>query len=161
MATQTGKSSKAAPKKTKEPDAIAMLKQDHREAEDLFEQFKKARTEKRKAEIVAKVCEALKLHMRLEEEIFYPAARGEVEDDLLDEAEVEHASAKALIAELEGMEPDDRLYEAKVTVLSEYIEHHVKEEEKEVFPQARKSDMDLDAIAREMEALKEEAGARN
>src|SRR3954470_22847322 len=119
-------------------DAIALLKADHRKVEELFEKYESARG--RKAEIAKKICMELIVHTMLEEEIFYPACReAGVEDDMLDEAAVEHDGAKVLIAELEHGSPDDDYYDAKVKVLSEEIKHHVKEEEKRdgVFAQAK------------------------
>src|SRR3982751_1004315 len=130
-------------------DAIALLKADHREVEDMFEQFEKARTDDRKLELATKVCNALKVHTTIEEEIFYPAFLEATEDkDLHHEAEVEHNGAKKLIAEIEASGPDDDYYDAKVKVLSEMIKHHVKEEEQSggMFAEAKKSDMDLDEL---------------
>lgn len=151
-----GGSGKKSASSKKETGAIALLKQDHRDVEKMFEQFEKARSADRKAELALKICKALTVHAQIEEELFYPEARGEVDEDLLDEAEVEHSGAKKLIAEIEAMTPDDRLFDAKVTVLSEYIKHHVKEEEEELFPEAKKSDMDLDAIGEQLAARKQE-----
>jgi len=144
--------------------AVEVLKQDHDEVEKLFDQYEDAKDESNaelKAQIVAAVCRALTIHARIEEEIFYPAMRrGEEEaDDLVDEAAVEHQTVKALVAELEGASPDDDLYDAKVKVLSEYVKHHVKEEEGEMFPLARKSDLDLDALGAELLARKEALSA--
>jgi hemerythrin superfamily protein len=147
---------------TKTLDAIKLLKTDHDEAEALFEQFAKSRSPDKKKQIADKVCMALTVHTMIEEEIFYPACKGEVEDDLLDEAEVEHNGAKQLIAEIEAGNPQDELWEAKVTVLSEYIKHHVKEEEQPggMFAQARKGDLDLKALGVAMAARKEELMAQ-
>jgi hemerythrin superfamily protein len=163
MATANTRSTttKAPAKKTGSaatPDAIKLLKADHDEAEALFEQFEKSRSPDKKKQIADKVCMALTVHTMIEEEIFYPACKGEVEDDLLDEAEVEHNGAKQLIAEIEAGSPQDELWEAKVTVLSEYIKHHVKEEEQPggMFAQARKGDLDLKALGAAMAARKEE-----
>ena len=110
-----------------------------------------------KESLVQQICSELKVHTTLEEEIFYPAARIALDDDgddLLDEAAVEHASAKDLIAQLEGASSDDELYDAKVTVLSEYIKHHVKEEHEELFPRCRKAKMDLKSLGAAMMARK-------
>ena len=124
------------------PDAIALLKADHRKVEDLFEKFEKARSDRKQA-LVQEICTELCIHATIEEEIFYPACKGEIEDDdLLEEAYVEHDGAKVLIAELLDSEPDDEFYDAKVKVLSEMIKHHVKEEEKRsegLFAQAKDS----------------------
>ncbi len=138
-------------------DAIKLLKDDHREVKAWFKEYENLEADGEKQALVLRICEALTVHTRIEEEIFYPAARAAIGDeDLLDEAEVEHASAKALIAELLAMQPDDRLYDAKVTVLGEYVSHHVEEEESEMFPEARDSDMDLKAIGAQLQARKQE-----
>ena len=115
-------------------DAIALLKQDHRTVEDLFAQFEKASGDGRKQTIAEQICLELSVHAKIEEEIFYPACEGKVEEDLLKEAYVEHDGAKLLIAQIMAGEPSDEFYEAKVTVLQEQIEHHVEEEESEMFP---------------------------
>ena len=145
---------KSAKKTEKPDDAIKLLMTDHREVEALFKKFDKAKEDNaEKADIVAQICEALSTHAEIEEEIFYPAARealSEKGEDLLDEAEVEHASIKSLVAQLEEAEPDDDLYDAKVKVLTEYVQHHVKEEEGELFPKVRKTDLDLDQLGAEM-----------
>jgi len=133
-----------------EPDvmsAIEFLERDHREVEELFEQFEDLNHGAQKLEIVRRICTALTVHTTLEEEIFYPAARAATKDnDLLDEAAVEHASAKNLIAELQAMKLGDDLYDAKVNVLGEQIKHHVREEESELFPDCEAAGMDLDAL---------------
>lgn len=139
-------------------DAIALLKADHREAEDLFEQFEKARTAKRKQAIALEVCNALKVHTMLEEEIFYPALRGKIDDDLLEEAYVEHDAAKILINDIVGAKPTADFYDAKVSVLSEEIKHHVGEEEqwvKGMFAQARRTDVDMLELGAKMQARKD------
>jgi hemerythrin superfamily protein len=146
-------------------DALELLHSDHQQVEDLFAQFEKARTADRKERLAAQICSELKVHAQVEEEIFYPAARKALprSRDLLDEATVEHGSAKALISQIEASEPRDPLFDANVLVLSEYIKHHVKEEESELFPQLRKADLDLvalgDAITERKAALMEEMGA--
>lgn len=140
-------------------DAIAMLKADHRKVEELFEKFDKARSAKVKKTLADQICMELSIHMMLEEEIFYPACAEEVEEDLRLEAYVEHDGAKILISELEESNPDEDFYDAKMTVLSEQIKHHVKEEEKPgegLFAQARKAKMDLEVLGQEMMARKEE-----
>jgi hypothetical protein len=137
-------------------DAIAVLKADHKMVDEMFTQFENAKSEPQKRTLTNKIIMALKVHTQIEEEIFYPACRGEVEDDLLDEAKVEHNSAKQLIAEIEVMQPGEELYDAKVTVLGEYIRHHVKEEEREMFPQARKGDLDLKMLGEQLSARKTE-----
>ena len=129
-------------------DAIQLLKQDHREVESLFEQFEKASGNGDKEQLARRICTELKVHAMIEEEILYPALRGKIEDADLDEAYVEHDGAKVLINDIEAGSPDDQFYEAKVKVLKEEVEHHIKEEEKEqdnLFAQARKAE--LQAIA--------------
>jgi hemerythrin superfamily protein len=138
-------------------NAIELLKHDHREVEEYFEQYEDLEDDADKAELSAKICQALKVHAQIEEEIFYPAAREATGDeDLLDEAVVEHAGAKRLIEEIESMEVGEDLYDAKIRVLGEQIKHHVKEEEEELFPEAERSDMDLKAVGEELEGRKME-----
>jgi hypothetical protein len=140
-------------------DAIALLKADHRAVEKLFEKFASARGEDRKRTIAHQVCVELKIHTLLEEEIFYPALRGKIEDDTLDEAYVEHDGAKVLINDIEASAPDAAFYGAKVTVLSEDIKHHVHEEEMQsegMFAQCRKTDVDLVALRDQLLARKAE-----
>jgi hemerythrin superfamily protein len=140
-------------------DATHLLAQDHRKVEGLFEQFEKAGGDGRKEKLARQICTELKVHSMIEEEIFYPALRGKIDDDDLDEAYVEHDGAKLLINEIEAGGPDDDFYDAKVKVLQEQIEHHVKEEEKQqgnIFQQARATDVDLEALGRQMAARKEE-----
>jgi len=138
-------------------NAIELLKHDHREVEEYFEEYEDLEDDAEKAELSAKICQALKVHAQIEEEIFYPAAREATRDeDLLDEALVEHAGAKRLIEEIESMEVGDDLYDAKIRVLGEQIKHHVKEEEEELFPEAERSDMDLKAVGKDLEARKME-----
>ena len=144
-------------------DAIALLKADHREVEELFERFEKAKGDGAKRKLAMQICMELTVHSKIEEEIFYPACEGMVEDDLLKEAYVEHDGAKVLIAEIEAGGPDDEFYDAKVKVLSEQIEHHVEEEEKRsegMFSQARKAGLDMDALGDRLRARKEELMAR-
>jgi len=143
------------------PDAIALLKADHRKVEELFEKYEKTRS--KKADIAKQICMELTIHTMLEEEIFYPACRAAgVEADMMDEANVEHDGAKMLIAELEAGAPEDDFYDAKVKVLSEEIKHHVKEEEQRdgIFAQAREVDLDLAQLGEQMVARKEELMAQ-
>jgi hemerythrin superfamily protein len=145
--------------KGKAQDAIALLKADHRQVSEWFEQFEKARDDNRKQTLATKICDAMKVHMTIEEEVFYPAFIEATEDkDLHHEAIVEHNGAKTLITEIEALGPDDDYYDAKVKVLSEMIKHHVKEEEQPggMFAEARKSEMDLDALGEKMAARKAE-----
>lgn len=142
-------------------DAIALLKADHRKVEELFEKYESARS--RKAGIAKQICMELTVHTMIEEEIFYPACReAGVESDMMDEANVEHDGAKALIAELENGSPEDDYYDAKVKVLSEEIKHHVKEEEQRggIFSQAREAEMDLAGLGEQMATRKEELMAQ-
>jgi hemerythrin superfamily protein len=138
----------------REQDAIALLKSDHKKVKALFSEFDKIKddgADEDKAAIVAQICNELKIHTTIEEEIFYPAVRKAIEDsDLMDEALVEHAGAKDLIAQLEEAAVDDDLYSAKVTVLGEQIDHHVKEEEGSMFPKAQKAKVDTAALGAKM-----------
>lgn len=134
-------------------DAIALLKQDHRTVEQLFAQFEEA-DESEQGSIAERVCQLLTVHTQIEEEILYPAAKEafaeEEEDDMVYEAEVEHASAKDLIAKIQEMTPEDAAYKATVKVLSEYVKHHVKEEENELFPELKKAELDLKQMGTEL-----------
>lgn len=139
-------------------DAIALLKADHRKVEDLFSEFEKAERGTRKRKLAEEICLELTVHTKIEEEIFYPACEGHVDEDLIKEAYVEHDGAKVLIAEIEAGGPGDEFYDAKVKVLSEQIKHHVKEEEgwlQGMFSQARRSGLDMDELGAKMAALKE------
>ena len=163
MTTASKPASKASSKvgETKSPDAIQMLTDDHKMVKALFKQFEKLKendgSDDEKGAIALEVCAALKVHAQIEEEIFYPAVYDAIDDtDLMDEAEVEHASAKELIEQIEAMQPGDDLYDAKVTVLAEQIDHHVKEEESEMFPKARKAKIDVEALGNEMQARRVE-----
>jgi|HubBroStandDraft_1064217.scaffolds.fasta_scaffold107261_2 hypothetical protein len=141
-----------------QPDAIALLKADHRKVEDLFAKFEAAKGAVQKQALVKQICTELTVHTVIEEEIFYPACRGQTDDDLLNEAYVEHDGAKVLIAELEASQPDEEFYDAKVKVLSEQIEHHVHEEEMRsegMFAQARAAGLDMDDLGARMAARKQ------
>ena len=143
-------------------DAIALLKEDHRTVEELFAQYEKARGDEKKSELANRICMELTIHATIEEEVFYPACEGKVEEDLLSESYVEHDGAKVLIGEIQSGSPADEYFDAKVTVLKEQIEHHVEEEEKRMeglFSQARKAGLDMDALGAEMAARKEELKA--
>ena len=148
---------------TKTQDAVAMLKADHEEVHAMFEEYEGLgdRANVSKHKLVAQICKALKIHTQIEEEIFYPAVReaSKETEDMVDEAVVEHASAKDLIAQLEEMDPEDDLYDAKVKVLGELIDHHVEEEEEEMFPKARKLKLDMDALGEEMAMRRDELAA--
>jgi len=142
----------------RDPLAVRLLKQDHREVEGWFDEYEQLDADIDKLELFNRIALALKVHTRIEEEIFYAEERGEVEDDMLDEAQVEHDGAKKMIAEIEAMKPGAHLYDAKVKVLGEYIKHHVKEEEQPggIFAQAKRGDVDLDAMGERLKARKEE-----
>lgn len=140
-------------------DAIALLKADHRTVEELFAKFESASRDGRKRRLAEQICDELKIHTMIEEEIFYPALDGKIEEDMLKEAYVEHDGAKLLINDIMAGGPDDEFYDAKVKVLSEEIKHHVQEEEQRaegMFAQARKADVDLVALRDLMLARKEE-----
>jgi hemerythrin superfamily protein len=164
MPTESKKSSHAEPQ-----DAIAMLTADHKKVKKLFSDFDKLKekgSDEEKSAIVEQICNDLKVHTEIEEEIFYPAVRKAIQDeDLMDEALVEHAGAKELIAQLEDADPEDDLYDAKVTVLGEQIDHHVKEEEGDMFPKAKKAKVDTVALGATMlkrkTALMEKMGMTN
>jgi hypothetical protein len=140
----------------RDPLAVALLKKDHREVEGWFDEYEQLETDSDKLALFNKIALALKVHTQIEEEIFYPEERGDVEEDILDEAYVEHAGAKKLIAEIEAMKPSEAFYDAKVKVLGEYIKHHVKEEEQPggIFAQAKKGDEDLDAMGERLKDRK-------
>jgi hypothetical protein len=142
----------------RDPLAVKLLKQDHRLVEGWFDEYEQLEDDREKLALFNQIALALKVHTTIEEEIFYPEERGDVEEDLLDEAYVEHDSAKKMIAEIEAMKPSDEYYDAKVKVLGEYIKHHVKEEEQPggIFAQAKKGDEDLDAMGERLKLRKEE-----
>ena len=142
---------------TKAQDGIALLKEDHRAVEKLFKDFEQAKGEGRKERLARQICLQLSVHTKIEEEIFYPACDGKIDEDLLKEAYVEHDAAKLLIAEIEaGNGKSDDFFDAKVQVLSEEIEHHVKEEEEELFPKVRKTEIDLKALGERLAARQKE-----
>ena len=148
-------------KKSNGGDAIKLLKADHKEVTELFEAYEKLgdRAQTKKKQIAEKICKALTIHAQIEEEIFYPTVRAEIEEEeLLDEAEVEHGSIKDLVTEIEnGLSGEiDGKFDAKVKVLSEWVKHHVKEEQNEMFPKVRESDIDLDALGAQLEERKAE-----
>jgi hemerythrin superfamily protein len=153
---------KSSSRKPSANDALNLLTQDHREVKALFKEYEKLAKDEDSADedkqsLAAQICAMLTVHATIEEEIFYPAAREAVEEqDLLDEAEVEHASAKELIAQIQSMDPSEELFDAKVTVLGEYVNHHVQEEEKEMFPQCKKAKMPLDELGEQLQSRKQE-----
>jgi len=174
MATATHSStskSKSAPGKSKstakktssssrQKDAIQLLKADHREVEKLFGQFTKARAGERKMQLSRKICMELRVHTQIEEEILYPASRDFLkDDDIVNEAVVEHQAAKDLIEQIRGMDASDEMFDAKMQVLQEQIEHHVEEEEKRlvgIFSQAKRNGLDMDALGVQLATRKAE-----
>jgi len=144
------------------PDAIALLAEDHRDVLEIFSQFEKLKSHREQDQdakqlLVERACTALSIHSQIEEELFYPALRDAfVDNELLDEAEVEHAACTQLITELEAMHPEDELYDAKFLVLGEYVRHHVAEEQEKIFPKAKKTKLNLSLLGGEMRQRKEE-----
>jgi hemerythrin superfamily protein len=146
-----------------QPDAIALLKADHRKVEDLFEEFEAAKASAAKLELVRQICIELTVHSMIEEEIFYPACKGKIEDDKLNEGFVEHDGAKVLIAELGAGSSNQEFYDSKVKVLSEQIEHHVGEEERPadgIFSRAREAGLDMKDLGNRMRVRKQELMAQ-
>jgi len=148
----------------KSNDAIALLKADHRKVEHLFAQYKKAKAASRKKDLASQICLELTVHAKIEEDVFYPGCREDgVDEDLMNEAYVEHDGAKVLIAEIEAGSPGDQYYDAKVKVLSEMIKHHVKEEEKKqgnMFAEAKKASVDTKALGERMAREKKTLAAK-
>lgn len=141
----------------KSQDAIALLIADHKKVQKMFKDFEKLEDEEEKQQFVTEACTELKIHTTIEEEIFYPAAREAIEEEnLLNEAEVEHASAKDLIEQLEGTDPSDEMYDAQFTVLGEYVNHHIKEEQNEMFPKVKKAKVDLKELGAQIAERKQE-----
>lgn len=145
----------AAPKAV---DATKLLKDDHKLVNDLFEEYDKSRSTAKKRDLVAKICRELTIHAQIEEEIFYPAVKAALKDkELIPEATVEHNTLKQLIAEVEGKEPDGEMFDARIKVMAEYVKHHVKEEQNEIFPKAKKSTkLDMKELGAQLMERKEE-----
>jgi hemerythrin superfamily protein len=148
------------PSRARAADATALLAKDHKDVKALFRRYEKLVKAEADAgereELASQICEMLTVHATVEEEIFYPAVRAaQVDADLLDEAAVEHASAKDLIEQIRSMEPDDDLYDAKVTVLGEYVNHHAEEEENQMFPKARRAKVDLEGLGEQIKQRKQ------
>jgi hemerythrin-like domain-containing protein len=144
-----------------EQDAISLLSSDHAEVKQMFEEYRQLvegnGSDDRRGELARQICSALTVHAEIEEDIFYPAMRENIDDELLlDQAEVEHESAEELIEQIEDMDPGDALFDARVLVLGEYVEHHVQEEENEIFPQAETSGIDLDELGAALAERKRE-----
>jgi len=161
-ASPSKSASTAKPRRTRrtsrrDPLAIILLKKDHRQVEAWFDEYEQLEDDAEKVALFQQIALALKVHTAIEEEIFYPEERGDVEDDMLDEAYVEHDSCKKMIAEIEKMKPSDEFYDAKVKVLGEYIKHHVKEEEQPggIFAQAKKGEEDLNLMGEQMQERKD------
>lgn len=157
--TQTSRSTATSRKTSASTEAMAMLMEDHKKVKKLFKEFEKISengSKKEKAQLAQQICQELKVHTAIEEEIFYPAVREAIDaSDILDEAEVEHNAAKTLIGQIESCEPGDDHYDAMVTVLGEYVNHHIEEEEKEMFPKVKKSKLDTASLGEEMMERKE------
>lgn len=144
MATASKKSATKQGASSKSKDAIALLKADHKLVNELFEQYEKSRSVSKKKQLVSQICAELSVHAQVEEEIFYPAVKQALKDkELIPEATVEHATLKDLIAQVEGIEPDGEMFDAKIKVMSEYVKHHVKEEQNEIFPKAKATKLDM------------------
>lgn len=161
--TSTAKKSTTEAKSAKTQDAISLLRADHKLVEQLFEQYEKTRSPAKKQEIIEEICAELTIHAQIEEEIFYPQAQSALKDnEMVPEAEVEHATLKSLIAQLqeEDRDANAEMYDAKVKVLCEYVQHHVKEEQNELFPKVRESKLDLTDLAEQLQERKQELQAR-
>lgn len=134
-----------------------MLRADHQNVSELFEEYEKARAATKKKDLVTQICTELTVHAQIEEEIFYPAVKQALKDTkLVPEATVEHATLKDLIAQVKDVEPDGEMFDAKIKVLSEYVKHHVKEEQDEIFPKARATKLDMVELGARMSARKDE-----
>lgn len=155
MATAIKKTATEAAPKAKE--ATALLRADHKLVSDLFSEYEKSRSNIRKKQLVTQICKELTVHAQIEEEIFYPAVKQALKDkELVPEATVEHATLKDLIAQVKGVEPDGEMFDAKIKVLSEYVKHHVKEEQNEMFPKAKESKLDLVELGAQLTERKAE-----
>jgi len=160
-ATKSAPRNSSAASKTSKNEAIAQLTADHARVKKMFKQYERLAKadapDKQKQELATMICTELSAHATAEEEIFYPAARAAIDKvELVDEADIEHASAKDLIAQIEGSSPSDDHYDAKVKVLGEYIDHHVQEEENEMFPKVRRAKVDTVSLGEQIAARKEE-----
>ena len=138
-------------------EATALLRADHKHVSELFSAYEKTRSTPKKKSLVAQICVELSVHAQVEEEIFYPAVQQALKDrKLVPEATIEHATLKALIAQVEGIEPDGDMFDARVKVLSEYVKHHVKEEQNEMFPKAKNTKLDMVALGTQIARRKSE-----
>lgn len=155
--TATAKKTTASASPAKRQDATALLRADHKLVSELFAEYDKARSVTKKKQLVTQICTELSVHAQVEEEIFYPAVKLALKDkELVPEATVEHATLKDLIAQVEGIEPDGEMFDAKIKVLSEYVKHHVKEEQSEMFPKAKAADLDMMALGEQLAERKAE-----
>jgi hemerythrin-like domain-containing protein len=155
--TTTAKKTAASVSPGKRQDATTLLRADHKLVNDLFAEYEKARSANKKKQLVAQICSELSVHAQIEEEIFYPAVKQALKDkELIPEATVEHATLKDLIAQVEGIEPDGEMFDAKIKVLAEYVKHHVKEEQNEMFPKAKETDLDMKALGDQLSERKAE-----
>ena len=161
VATEKVTPAKKSAKKVVEVDAIAMLKADHKKVSGLFAEFEMARSATTKKRLVAMICTELSVHAQVEEEIFYPAVKAALKDKvLIPEAVVEQATMKALIAQIQDIQPDGEMYDARVKVLAEYVKHHVKEEHTEMFPKAKNTRLDMRALGEQMATRKSDLLAK-
>jgi len=152
-ATRTTSSTRSS---TRAPDAIGMLRADHEKVLEMFARYEGLRTDGQKEKLAREICKEVSVHAQLEEELFYPAVRAAIQDNaLMDEADVEHRSAEDLCAQIQESRAGDELFDARIKVLGEYIKHHIKEEQNEMFVQVRKSELDLKALAEQMRTRKQ------
>jgi len=157
MLLTSSKPIKTPKSEAKSQDATTLLRADHKLVNELFAEYEKARTTTQKKKIVSQICTELSVHAQVEEEIFYPAVKQALKDhSLVPEATVEHSTMKELIAQLEGVKPDGEMFDAKVKVLSEYVKHHVKEEQNEIFPKAKATQLDMTALGSKIAQRKQE-----
>jgi hemerythrin superfamily protein len=155
--TAIAKKTAAPVSPAKQQDATALLRADHKMVSELFADYEKTRSATKKKQLVTQICTELSVHAQVEEEIFYPAVKLALKDKaLIPEATVEHATLKDLIAQVEGIEPDGEMFDAKIKVLSEYVKHHVKEEQNEMFPQAKSTNLDMLALGSKLSERKAE-----
>lgn len=152
---------KIIPLAGKAQEATRLLRADHKLVNELFEQFESSRSSAKKQALALEICQELTIHAQIEEEIFYPAVQVALKDKtLVPEAKVEHETLKYLIAQIQAESPDNEMYDAKVKVLSEYVKHHVKEEQNEIFPKVKASKLDLIELGNQMAERKEELKAK-
>lgn len=157
METATAPKKKNETRSPKAVEAIKLLRADHKLVHDLFEEYENTNSVKKKKELVAQICTELTVHAQIEEEIFYPAVKQALKDkELIPEATVEHNTLKQLIAEVEGKEPEGEMFDARIKVMSEYVKHHVKEEQTEIFPKAKATRLDMEELGALLMERKEE-----